>query len=90
MNQELQSKMNNLYFQMGELVKDLKKDPSPDSVFCCRQVGTSMATLEMRVEEQWGIRLQQIPLEVPEPEVSVEVPVAVKSVAPAAPKKAKK
>ena len=84
MKPEYQVLMDNLCHHMTELVKTLRTDPNPDAVFCARQVGTALATMDMRVEEQWGVRMKPVPIVVEE---TIQEAVEVKP--SAKPKKAK-
>lgn len=65
MKEELRAKMNNLCFQMTELSKELRLDPSTDAQFCARQVASALSRIEQETTNQWGHvlgRLQPVEL----------------------------
>jgi hypothetical protein len=76
MNPEIKAQMNDLAYRMKTLADEFNLSSSADAQFCRRVITGAFATMEMKLENQWGAegKLKPEPLE---------------SEAPAAPKKAK-
>lgn len=57
MRDEIKDKMNDLAFKMQSLVDELRLDPGADAQFCARTISQSYAIINMRLGEQYGVKL---------------------------------
>lgn len=84
MREEIREKLDAIARLGQETINSLIQDPAVDALFARRLVGQTIATMEMKLDEQYGIRLRLTPPQSEEPATDV-------TAAPAQPKpKAKK
>ncbi len=86
MTEDIRVLMDDFYAKGMEMSRTLMLNPARDAQFCGQHVSQCLAMLNMKVGEQWGTKLREIPI-VHVPEAIEEI--AVEVTPPAKPKKGK-